>query len=79
MLGCYAGGDWEDPVFFVIYPATVSSIRAFIPKDGNTWKLKNKTAWGNGEDEEEDPDENPRKVDIALFRADVEKRITIKL
>ena len=75
VLGCYAGGDWEDSVFFVLYPETTTSIRAYVPKDGNTWNLKTKTAWGSGEDEDEDPDENPRQVDVDAFRADVEKRI----
>jgi hypothetical protein len=75
VLGCYAGGDWEDPVYFVLYPETPTTIRAYMPKDGNTWNLKNKTAWGSGEEDEEDPDENPRQVDVDAFRADVEKRI----
>jgi hypothetical protein len=79
MLGCYAGGDWEDSVFFVLYPESATSIRAYMPKAGNTWNLKNKTAWGSGDDEEEeDADENPRKVDVAAFRADVEARIQAK-
>lgn len=78
MLGCYAGGDWEDPVYFVLYPESATSIRAYIPKSGNTWNLKNKTAWGSGDDGDEDPDENPRKTDVAAFRADVDARVVAK-
>lgn len=43
-LGCYVGGDWEDPVFFVLYPETANTIRAYVPKDGNTWNIKTKIA-----------------------------------
>jgi len=77
-LGCYAGGDWEDPVFFVLYPESETSIRAYMPKAGNTYNLKNKTAWGSGDDGDEDADENPRKVDVTTFRADVAARIRVK-
>lgn len=74
-LGCYAGGDWEDSVYFVLYPESATKIRAYMPKAGNTWNLKTKTAWGSGDEEDEDPDTNPRKVDVGAFRADVESRI----
>jgi hypothetical protein len=76
-LGCYAGGDWEDPVYFVLYPETKTKIRAYMPKAGNTWNVKNKTAWGSG-DGDEDADENPRKVDVNAFRTDVAVRIVAK-
>ena len=75
------GGDWEDPVYFVLYPETATTIRAYMPKDGNTWDIKSKSAWGSHYDENDDdfdPDENPRKVDVVAFRADVEKRLTAK-
>ena len=78
MLGCYAGGDWEDSVFFVLYPESATSIRAYMPKAGNTWNIKTKTAWGSGDEGDEDPDENPRKVDVAAFRADADARIQAK-
>lgn len=78
MLGCYAGGDWEDPVYFVLYPESTTSIRAYMPKAGNTWNIKTKTAWGSGDEGDQDPDENPRKVDVAAFRADVDARIQAK-
>ena len=73
-LGCYAGGDWEDPVYFVLYPETATTIRAYLPKDGNTWNIKTKTAFGNDDNE---PPDNPRTVDVVAFRADVEKRLSL--
>ncbi len=78
-LGCYAGGDWEDPVYFVLYPESNTSIRAYMPKSGNTWGLATKAAWGSGgSPEEEEGEDNPRKEDVAAFRADVAARIQAK-
>lgn len=73
-LGCYAGGDWEDPVFFVLYPETATTIRAYMPKEGNTWNPKTRMAFNHDGDEEED--ENPRKVDVNAFRNAIEKRLS---
>ena len=33
----YSGGDWENPVCFIIY-FDGKQIRAFLPKCGNTWR-----------------------------------------
>lgn len=49
--GVSAGGDWEYPVFFMVY-WDGKKIRAYIPTDGNPWNTKTKEAYGN--DEEED-------------------------
>lgn len=79
VLGCLAGGDWENPIYFVLYPATDKSIRAYIPSDGNTWVVIDgqKTAWGNGEDQ--DPDDLAAPVlDVEKFKADVSNRIKLK-
>lgn len=46
--GCYAGGDWEGPVFFIIY--WDGKVRAYIPTDGNPWNRTSKQAYGNDED-----------------------------
>ena len=46
VVGILAGGDWEYPVFFVIYWSG-KYLRAYIPKDGNPWNRKNKCAFGN--------------------------------
>lgn len=78
-LGCYAGGDWEDPVYFVLYPESKTSIRAYVPKAGNTWGLSTKAAWGSGgSPEEEEGEDNPREVDVAAFRSDVAARVVAK-
>lgn len=48
-LGCYAGGDWETPVHFIIY-WDGAGLRAYIPKYGNPWNDDTKQAYGNDED-----------------------------
>lgn len=45
-LGCMAGGDWEIPIYFLIY-WDGSQFRGYIPKDGNTVNPKNDSAYGN--------------------------------
>lgn len=51
--GCYAGGDWEYPVFFLIYlDQDGKTLRGFIPREGNSWNYNTKFALGN--DEEQD-------------------------
>ncbi len=81
-LGCYGGGDWECPVFFIIY-WDGSTFRGYIPSDGNAWNKKYKTAFGsesesdNYDDEDED-EETPSKGDMVLIINDIKNRITIK-
>lgn len=48
-IGCAAGGDWEQPVFFMLY-MDQGQVRAWIPKDGNCWNHTTKQAFGNDED-----------------------------
>lgn len=48
-LGCTAGGDWETPIFFIIY-YDGEKLRGYIPKDGNPWNRTTKRAYGNNED-----------------------------
>lgn len=45
-LGCESGGDWEHPVFFVVY-WDGKKIRAYVPTDGNPWNTDTKEAYGN--------------------------------
>lgn len=45
-VGCTAGGDWEVPVFFIIY-WDGKKLRAYVPTDGNTWNTDTKAAYGN--------------------------------
>lgn len=62
-LGVQAGGDWEFPVFFIIY-WDGKSLRGYIPTDGNPWNTDTKSAYGN--DEERDL-ENARKRYPGVF------------
>ena len=45
-LFAYAGGDWEIPVFFIIY-WDGKKMRGYIPTDGNTFNRSTKYAYGN--------------------------------
>jgi hypothetical protein len=51
-LGVGAGGDWEEPIFFIIYWNGVS-LRGYIPKLGNMWNYDTKQALGNDHNEDE--------------------------
>jgi hypothetical protein len=57
-LGINAGGDWEVPVFFIVYWDGME-LRAYIPTEGNTWNLTAHSAFGN--DEDQDVDELKRR------------------
>ena len=48
-LGVAAGGDWEFPLFFIIY-WDGKKLRGYIPTDGNTWNTDTKMAYGNDYD-----------------------------
>lgn len=45
-LGIQAGGDWEDPVFFIVY-YDGNKMRAYIPTYGNMVNQDFKTAFGS--------------------------------
>lgn len=50
-IGCQAGGDWEYPVYFVIYlDQDKTTFRGYVPFDGNTWNHDTKMAFGNSEE-----------------------------
>jgi hypothetical protein len=48
-----AGGDWESPICFVIY-WDGKQLRGYIPKAGNFWNRKTKSAFGNNEESDYD-------------------------
>lgn len=78
IIWAFAGGDWECPVWFVMYLDPTNKIRAYIPTDGNTFCKQCKCAIGtcacsNGPDEDEDPEE-----DLDLMYQDVCNRIQTK-
>jgi hypothetical protein len=45
-VGISSGGDWEWPIFFIIY-YDGKKLRGYIPRDGNLWNTKTKQAYGN--------------------------------
>lgn len=50
-IGWSAGGDWEYPVYFLIYlDKDGETFRAYIPKEGNVWNYDTKSAFGNDEE-----------------------------
>ena len=54
-LGVYAGGDWEIPVFFVVY-WDGKKLRAYVPTKGNPWNTDTKQAYGNAEPDWDHPE-----------------------
>ena len=91
-LGCMAGGDWEVPVFFVVY-SDGKKLRGYVPKSGNLWNYTTKRAFGDDEavdakaaakqwpnlefKDEVYVDDIPAP-DIDAIKADILKRITPK-
>ena len=66
--GMWAGGDWEYPVFFILY--FDDRIKVYVPKSGNIYNHETNEAYGNdGEINEDDykEDENLILQDINLF------------
>ena len=43
----WAGGDWEDPMYFAIYLSDKNKLRVYIPTNGNTFNVWTKTAYGS--------------------------------
>jgi hypothetical protein len=90
-LGCMAGGDWETPVFFIIY-YDGEKLRGYIPKEGNPWNRTTKQAYGNNEnadlkdmiehgfaDKLDDDDYEPcPSYDLRKIRGDILGRIKRK-
>lgn len=63
-LGVLAGGDWQSPAFFALY--WDGELRAYVPKDGNSWNVKTKEPDGS------------RPFDAKSMMADIEKRIKLR-
>lgn len=57
-LGVYAGGDWEIPVFFIVY-WDGKKLRGYVPTKGNRWNTTTKCAYGN---DQEDDEKNLRRL-----------------
>jgi hypothetical protein len=45
-LGVNAGGDWEYPVYFIVY-FDGQKLRGYVPTDGNVWNTDTMMAYGN--------------------------------
>lgn len=45
-LGCYGSGDWEEPIYFIVY-YDGKNLRGYIPTYGNTFNSYAKTAFGS--------------------------------
>ena len=78
---CACGGDWENPLVFVLYIGQKGELRAYIPKDGNVYNKKEKSAYGNNDGDpnwEDDPDDPRLQFDADKLRADVANRIAVK-
>ena len=75
-----AGGDWEQPLVFVLYIGYKGELRAYIPKDGNAYNHKEKCAYGSEEDQDEAEnfDESNYEFDANKLREDVIGRIVVK-
>lgn len=54
-LGIVAGGDWEFPVFLIVY-WDGKQLRGYVPKSGNPWNTDSKKAYGNDYGDKENSD-----------------------
>jgi hypothetical protein len=72
-----AGGDWEWPICFCIY-WDGKTLRAYIPKDGNVYNIKQKCAYGSEDDGSEVDEDNLPSGDPAKIRIDVMNRIQLR-
>jgi hypothetical protein len=75
-LGCYAGGDWETPIYLIIYYSG-TELRGYIPSKGNTYNLKTKKTYGH-EDGDSGSSEDAPEPDFKLMLEDIQKRIIVK-
>lgn len=71
-LCCYAGGDWEYPVFFIIYLDGKNKIRAYVPRDGNVYDEETNQAYSNDSKSINDLD-----YDFNAIRRDIIKHFSI--
>ena len=84
-LGVVAGGDWESPLFYIIY-WDGKKLRGYIPTEGNPWNKETKTAYGSemerGEQYDDYWDKDPQPVipagDPQAILNDIRERIHLK-
>ena len=51
-VSAYHCGDWELPVYFILYVDHTNTLRGYVPKDGNTYDTCTKAAYGNEDAED---------------------------
>jgi hypothetical protein len=52
VLWVAAGGDWEQPLAFILYLDNKNKVRGYVPMNGNVFDKIHKAAYGNYEFEE---------------------------
>ena len=81
IIWCWAGGDWEYPVRFVLYIDPNNELRGYIPEDGNIYCHKCKKAYGTCECDEEANNrvfgQEDLYPDYKAMYEDVKKRIEV--
>lgn len=71
-LGMWAGGDWETPVYFILY-WDGKKVRGYVPETGNTFNPKYRTAFGSeGESPKYTSDKDFDAYMTATYGADYE-------
>lgn len=50
--GLFAGGDWEIPVFFILFDHN-GETKAYVPKQGNVFNTTTMSAYGNDSDSDD--------------------------
>lgn len=65
--GIVAGGDWEQPVFWLVY-FDGQRLRGYIPTSGNPWCRKSKQAFGNHDNQAKEVAE---LIELGIFPKDV--------
>lgn len=84
-IGVGGGGDWEFPVYFILY-LDEKGLRCYIPKNGNAYNKKRKAAFGNYEvdddgnetDEFLEDSEIEEMIDFEAMKQDISNRIKVR-
>ncbi len=65
-LGIESSGDWEFPVFLIVY-WDGNDLRGYVPKKGNVWNKTTNRAYGNDHtSDEEDLNEQAAKIHVKI-------------
>lgn len=61
---CYCGGDWEMPVYYVLYIGEDGQVHAYVPRKGNTYNDDYNCAFGSESDYEDYVPEDKRRPEV---------------